>query len=295
MKYFIIIFSALILFSISSTAYAANPFTAKSNKDNITSNVPIKNRFFDKIVIWQYKLKQKMSYMINEAKTTKSLKPIISLILIAFIYGIIHAAGPGHGKVIALSYILSQRPKFMHGILFGNLIGLFHGLSGIFFVMIIKILLQKNISGNLDKVSNITQLISFSLILCLGFIIFIKSILKLIKTDKKTDYNKTKLVNPFVSGLAIGIIPCPGVIMIMLFTISMDLTLLGIILGIAVSIGMSVTITSVVLIGMSGKATLLSLISQKNSRLKIEYLIEAIAGFFIAALGFIFLYANFLN
>ncbi len=231
----------------------------------------------------------------REAKATNSLKPLAFLLVVAFAYGAIHAAGPGHGKVFALSYILSQRPRLLRGILFGNFIALFHGLSGILFVLIIRIILEKSITGTLEDVTRITQIISFSLITCLGLGILIKSIYRWIKSAKNSrpsfdKNNKRYLNSPLLSALVVGMIPCPGVVMVMLFALSMNLLGLGIMLGVTFSLGMAITITCVVLIGILGKTASLGMVAGNGGLvITLEYLIETIAGLIITCLGLLFL------
>ena len=279
--------------------FAQNPFTAKhkSEAHRMTTHPAAKNPFLSMIALWQHRLNQKMADLMREAKATNSLKPLAFLLVIAFAYGAIHAAGPGHGKVFAISYILAQRPRLLRGILFGNFIALFHGLSGILFVLIIRIILEKSITGTLEDVTRITQIISFSLIACLGLGILIKSIYRWIKSAKNSrpsfdKSNKRHLNSPLLSALVVGMIPCPGVVMVMLFALSMNLVGLGIMLGVTLSLGMAFTITCVVVMGILGKTASLGMVA-KNSSLVItlEYLIETIAGLVITCLGLLFLTA----
>ena len=277
--------------------FAQNPFTAKpkSKAHHMTTYPPAKNPFLSMIALWQHRLNQKMADLMREAKATNSLKPLALLLLVAFAYGVIHAAGPGHGKLFAISYILSQRPGLFRGILFGNFIALFHGLSGILFVLIIRIILQKSITGTLEDVTRITQIISFSLITCLGLGILIKSICRWIKSAKNSrpsfdKSNKRYLNSPLLSALVIGMIPCPGVVMVMLFALSMNLVGLGIMLGVTLSLGMAFTITCVVVMGILGKTASLGMVAGNGGLvITLEYLIETIAGLMITCLGLLFL------
>ncbi|MCK5096560.1 MAG: hypothetical protein KAR45_00570 [Desulfobacteraceae bacterium] len=292
MKKISISFFLLSLFLIPvSIGSAHNPFTEKPEKQHMAPKPLIKSKFFVKIIFWQQKLKEKMSNLIREAKTRKSLAPFFILIASAFAYGVVHSAGPGHGKAVALSYILSCKPSFSQGLIFGNLVALTHGFSGIFFVLSVKYLLQTSISTSLETMTNITQIISYSLITCLGLIIFFRTIYKWNKNKTGHHEPRTKLfANPFITAIAVGIIPCPGVVMVMLFAISLDLTWLGILLGTTISFGMASTITLVVIAGMSGKAAVLSLASSHSRILTLlEYMIEAMAGLLVACLGFILL------
>ena len=279
--------------------FAQNPFTAKpeSKAHHMTTHPAAKNPFLSMIALWQHRLNQKMANLMREAKATNSLKPLTFLLVVAFAYGAIHAAGPGHGKVFAISYILSQRPRLLRGIVFGNFIALFHGLSGILFVLIIRIILEKSITGTLEDVTRITQIISFSLIACLGLGILIKSIYKWIKSAKNSrpsfdKSNKRYLNSPLLSALAVGMIPCPGVVMVMLFALSMNLVGLGIMLGVTLSLGMAFTITCVVVMGIIGKTALLGMVAGNGGlMITLEYLIETIAGLMITCLGLLFLTA----
>ncbi|MCD4675905.1 MAG: hypothetical protein K8S18_07905 [Desulfobacula sp.] len=293
-KISIIVLLLCAFFLSASTTDANNPFTSKPEKHHLAPKPLVKSKFFVQIIFWQQQLREKMSNLIREAKTQKSLAPFFILIASAFAYGLIHSAGPGHGKALALSYILSCKPSFSQGLIFGNLVALTHGFSGIFFVLSVKYLLQTSISTSLETMTNITQIISFSLITCLGLVIFFKSIYKWLQNKIAHHKPSTKIfTHPFITALAIGVIPCPGVVMVMLFAISLDLTWLGILLGITISLGMASTITLIVIAGMSGKAAVLSLASHHSRVLTIlEHIIESIAGLLVACLGFILLIAS---
>lgn len=290
---------AVCIVVVLQPVFAQNPFTAKpkSKAHHMTTHPAAKNQFLSMIALWQHRLKQKMADLVREAKVTNSVKPLAFLLVVAFAYGVIHAAGPGHGKTFAISYILSQRPRLLQGMLFGNFIALFHGLSGILFVLMIHIILQKSITGTLEDVTRITQIISFSLITCLGLGVLIKNIYRWIKSAKGShqafnESHKRHLYGPLLSALVVGMIPCPGVVMVMLFALSMKLVGLGIMLGITISIGMALTITCVVVMVISGKAISLGMVARHGSlAITIENLIETIAGLMIASLGLLFLAA----
>ncbi len=298
MKQSIIFLFLLLTFSIAPLASANNPFTTKPENQHAAPMPVISNKFFAKIIIWQHQLKAKMSSLVRQAESTGSIKPLLLLIMAAFAYGVIHAVGPGHGKAIALSYVLSQRPSYIRGMLFSNCMALFHGASGIAFVLVVRLILKTNIIKNLETVTNITQVISYSIIACLGLGIFIHGIYKLIKKHYQKQhtcetFKSEKYTNPVLLALVVGSIPCPGVIMVMLFTLSMDLIALGIILGITISIGMALTVSIVVSIAISGKLASLTAISKNSKRaVLIEYGIEVFAGLLLMILGTLFLGAN---
>jgi ABC-type nickel/cobalt efflux system permease component RcnA len=284
----------LLLLSNLSAGAAQNPFTSKSEKHHKTVVLPVKSKFFVKIVFWQHQLREKMSQLIREATTKKKIAPMLLLTLTAFVYGVVHSAGPGHGKAVALSYILSCKPSLYQSLIFGNLVAITHGISGIMLVLCVKYILHTSIAHSLENMTYITQIISFSLITLIGLIIFIKSLFPWFSDCARTVQKQTRVFsNPFATALAVGMVPCPGVVMVMLFAVSLNLTGLGIILGVCIAAGMASTITLVVLAGMSGKAAVLKL-SDHNSRLHcfLGNAMASISGLIVASLGFILLLAN---
>jgi ABC-type nickel/cobalt efflux system permease component RcnA len=285
----------LLPLSNLSVGAAQNPFTSKPGKHHKTMVLPVKSKFFVKIVFWQQQLRGKMSQLIREATDKKKIAPLLLLTLTAFVYGVVHSAGPGHGKAVALSYILSCKPSLHQSLIFGNLVAITHGISGIMLVLSVKYILHTSITHSLENMTHITQIISFSLITLIGLIIFTKSLFPWFSDSAREAQKQTRLFsNPFATALAVGMVPCPGVVMVMLFAISLNLTGLGIILGICIAAGMASTITLVVLAGMSGKAAVLRL-SDHNSRRQrlLGNTMESISGLIVASLGFILLLANF--
>lgn len=285
-----------ILISAISIGNAHNPFTTEPEAQHQEPAPPVKSEIFVKILMWQHQLRQKMSDLVRETRATGSSRPLLFLLGVAFVYGMVHSAGPGHGKAYALAYIFTQQPRLSQGVIFGNLIALFHGGTGILLVLVIRILLQKNITGAMADVSRITQLISFGLITCLGLTLFIHTLYRWsrrVKKDQAALNKKNRFANPLISSLAVGIIPCPVVVMVMLFALSMDMIGLGIVLGLTISLGMALTITCVVLLGLSGKAVSLSLAAGRHRfSILLEHLIELIAALAVTGLGALFFFAN---
>jgi len=284
----------LILFIfvfISVSSFAHNPFVTKPENQHAAPVPAFKNKLSVKIITWQHQLKEKMSSLIREAKASRSIKPLFILLIAAFGYGVIHAAGPGHGKALALTYVLSQRPSYINGLLFGNCMALFHGLSGILFVIIVRVLLQASIMKNLEIVTNITQFISYSIISLFGAGLFLYGMYHLLKNHNKKQLTedpeiRQQKARPIFSALVIGAIPCPGVVMVMLFALSMDLIVLGVVLGVAISVGMALTVSVVVILAVSGKYASMTLANDQSGRIiLIENILKMLGGLTLVGIG----------
>lgn len=291
-----------LLFCGLNTAFAQaqNPFTGKPSPADVTEPRAASNGILEKIALWQQKIRTHMADQMTIVRTEHTLRPLLLLIGLAFGYGALHAAGPGHGKAVALSYMLTRRRKAVDGVLFGNTVALCHGLSGIVFVLVVKLVLQKSVNATLAEMTHITQIVSFSLILGLGGFLFVQGMVAWIKHAQPAAeahhhfFRRQK--GPLATALLVGMIPCPGVVMVMLFALSLDLAGLGIVLGVAIALGMAVTVTAVVLIAVAGKNLTTGLAAGHRAwRHHLEHAVQSAAGLAVAMLGGLFLAAAIAN
>ncbi len=278
----------------AAPALAGNPFTAKPEKRQETPDLSINHQAFAEIVAWQRQLKEKMSVIIREMQSGRSLKPLVFLMTLAFVYGMVHAAGPGHGKLLALSYFVSCGGKYGRAVLFGNMIAVFHGLSGVVFVIAARILINRTVSETLPPAGALTQKISFGLIVALGALLMTRAAIRWrndlnAETEAPGDAPIPVIAKPAVAALVIGMVPCPAVVLVMLFCLSIGWAWLGVGLSVMIALGMAVTITAVVLFGLAGKK-MIARFTGKRKRLSrnIEGIIETLAAAAITFLGIVF-------
>lgn len=284
----------------SAFAQAQNPFTSKPSSAQTTESRVASNGILEKIAMWQQKIRTYMADQMDIVRARHTLQPLLLLIGLAFGYGALHAAGPGHGKAVALSYMLTRRRKALDAVLFGNTVALFHGLSGIAFVLVVKLVLQKSVNATLAEMTHITQVVSFSLIMGLGGVLFIQGMVAWIKHAQPAfeahHHFFKRQKGPLATALLVGMIPCPGVVMVMLYALSLDLTGLGILLGVAIALGMASTITAVVLIAVAGSNLTTGFAAGHRAwRHHIEHAVQSAAGLAVALLGGLFLAAAIAN
>lgn len=275
------------------TANAQNPFLPNNTPDRVVPKPPPQNSFLTKIALYQQQFKQKMAAMIRQIKTSESIRPLFAVLMIAFGYGVLHAAGPGHGKAVAMFYILSRNSSIASGLLFGTLIAFFHGFSGAICVLGLHYVLQKSVSGTLGTVSHTTQIVSFGLIALLGIVILAKNGHALFFKSESSPNPSNKDSKTFKNGLlpwavAVGLVPCPGVVIVMLFCLSMDSLTLGLLLAVFISLGMATTVSFVVIAVVIGKGISFRTFSTKRTE-RVESIIGVISGLAITALGVLFL------
>jgi ABC-type nickel/cobalt efflux system permease component RcnA len=285
-------------------AAAQNPFLSKeapskAPASEVAPKPVFKYPFLAKIALWQQKLKQEMSTLTRQAKETRSLRPLLFLIILAFAYGVLHAAGPGHGKAVAVSYLMSHGKKLSSGILVGNLIAGFHGVSGVVFVLSVSFVVQKTITGSVESVSRTTQLISYSLIALLGAGMLLKTLVSWQRESNGQEGDpdrRTALVRGMTlpMAFAVGLVPCPGVVLVMLFCVSLNVIGLGLVLASFQTLGMAFTISAVGTVALAGKQLALSATGhhEKLSHL-VQRAIETAAALAVLLLGVLLLLAAF--
>ena len=141
-------------------------------------------------LFWSYVLIEIQSlqkgFHINLSKAirdiqNKGILASLSLISISFLYGVFHAVGPGHGKIIISTFLLTQGSKLKRGIILSMLSSLFQGISAIIIVYITLFFLDFTMRETTRFSINIEKL-SYGLIAIVGSIIIITRFISIFKS-----------------------------------------------------------------------------------------------------------------
>jgi nickel/cobalt transporter (NicO) family protein len=106
-----------------------------------------------------------LSGLIRAAKTDGSA--YWGLMGISFIYGIFHAAGPGHGKAVISSYLLANEETWRRGIALSFASALLQALTAIILVAIVAVLIGATAKMMGDTV-RVIEIVSYAFIVLLG-------------------------------------------------------------------------------------------------------------------------------
>ncbi len=106
-----------------------------------------------------------LSGLIRAAKTDGSA--YWGLMGISFIYGIFHAAGPGHGKAVISSYLLANEETWRRGIALSFASALLQALTAVVLVAIAAVLIGATAKMMGDTVK-VIEAVSYTLIVLLG-------------------------------------------------------------------------------------------------------------------------------
>lgn len=118
------------------------------------------------------------------AQTLKSIGQYkyagLTLVGASFLYGILHAIGPGHGKFVLSSYAIANNPKFYKLLILALSISLLQGLTAVIIGTVALQLLSSSVS-NFLSISNNLVFLSCTMLALLGLFWMIRALFRLYK------------------------------------------------------------------------------------------------------------------
>jgi len=240
------------------------------------------NQILKQLIVLQYQLNSYISTIIRELNDENSLSNSFLILGIAFLYGLIHAAGPGHGKALVAFYFTSNKASYKKAFKMGYIISITHAISALIFTFGIFYILKTMFRKNFNEMTSIAMQISAVMIISVGLYLVYEAFKNRVHKEKQiTISNKSE----YAVALSAGIVPCPGVMTIVLFCIVLKHYTLAILAAITMSIGMGLTISI---------AGILSILLNKKAGSFLDsrgYILEIIGGFLIIGLG-VFLFTT---
>jgi nickel/cobalt transporter (NicO) family protein len=185
--------------------------------------------------------------------------PLMIGVLLAFAYGVLHALGPGHGKVIVVSYFLSRDALIMRGFLMGLQIAAFHVLSAAVVVALADLVLRQAFGSAPAEVAGV-HLASYGLIALIGVGMTGQALRRsylrrqgIEVSDACCDHGHAsalahhghtgtgRRVEQGALSLGVGLVPCTGAVLILLYALANDILFAGVLLVVAIAAGMALT------------------------------------------------------
>ncbi|MGG7520314.1 nickel/cobalt transporter [bacterium BS0013] len=226
-----------------------------------------------KSIIWQRELNQQMSGLLK-AVAENPTKAGGSLLAFSFIYGVLHALGPGHGKIVITTWLATHPSKLKSSIALTLASSLLQGGVAIALVVVVLSLLQLP-ARQLHLSSFWLEKGSYALVGLLGLILCWRALKKLrvlLQKPKFKAFTPHHIHNDHCgcghqhlptqaqlqSGddwrarlmivLSMGMRPCSGAIMVLLFSKVIGVFGWGMLSALAMAAGTSLTISSLALL-----------------------------------------------
>lgn len=254
----------LILFLLSLFLCSEASFAATNNKrfefkktvspkaEAIADTVKTTSSYFfigtdamwNKLVSSQKTLRDKISIHITNLKNGQTASLGLFL-LICFIYGLIHALGPGHGKTIVVSYFLARKGNFLHGVGLGTSITTIHTFSAVALLFILYGFAQAAIFPIFEASRIHVEKASYILIILTGILLIAIAIRETVHESKNKNFIAKSATWKELLWLAFvtGIVPCPAVALIVFFCLLNKMPGIAILGALAICCGMAVTNT----------------------------------------------------
>jgi ABC-type nickel/cobalt efflux system permease component RcnA len=213
----------------------------------------------------------------SDTNRTSRLKLIIIIFAISFIYGSIHAAGPGHRKTIVFSLYLTRNAPWWEPLTTALILAFLHGSSAIVIMYIFKGI-AGSITRNTDNLAVLMEGISYLIIISITVWLIIQESFEYFQQNQERRpavSEKFHLV-PF---LISGIYPCPGAILVLVFCFTQNMLNLGAASILFMSLGMTVPIAAAGYLAWAGRTGLFhALKAREKTTATIAYAVQ-MAGF----------------
>src|SRR6516162_2290272 len=156
-RLFLTFWSLLVLITFDPAL--AQPFGLHTNV------APEPSGFTGWILAEQAKFYLKLSSLIRASKADGSAA--YTLLGISFIYGVFHAAGPGHGKAVISSYLVANEETWRRGVILSFASALLQAIVAVAIVGIAAVLLNAT-AGQMCSAERVIELVSYALIALVG-------------------------------------------------------------------------------------------------------------------------------
>ena len=225
-----------------------------------------------------------------------SFKTFLIITFFSLVYGIFHTLGPGHGKLIVMSFFLRDNTEKADAFALSVIVSVIHSSAAIILAILFQSILSSVKGLAQVRVENGFTLFSGLLILTLGIVYLIMHIKGKDHHSgniKKIDYKKISTQGRWrrnlAVGLSIGIVPCPLSLTIMMLTIVYGIFWIGISSVISLTIAM-VIVLYIISISTIKSRDLVEHDSEKKGKKGIMVIFNYSGNIALIVLGLYFVY-----
>lgn len=224
---------------------------------------------FDRSWQWllatQAEFSRQLASAVRELKTADPRSGILVLAGLSFAYGVLHAAGPGHGKAVISSYVLADGRTLRRGILLSFLAALIQALSAIAMVTLLLLAVQATGLQLRDAEASL-ETASWGLVAVVGAWMLYRQLAPLVQSARHRLGHA--LVERGTGGcgdchlptfaaldgdgswrralalaFAVGVRPCSGAILVLVFAVGQGLLWAGVFSTFIMALGTAITVS----------------------------------------------------
>ncbi|MEC8067367.1 MAG: hypothetical protein VXY83_04360 [Pseudomonadota bacterium] len=297
MKYFYL-FCAIVLFStqpvmalpsLSAPSQEQAVIKSSTQKESAGIFAPIQRQ----ITKWSIVINREIPKRMKKLKNNPSWPVVMASILAAFVYGVLHTLGPGHGKMVVASYFLSHGAHFRRGAWVGAQVALSHVGGAVLIVLLTNLALKQVLTQPEMQVFWV-KVVSYSLIMLIGVYMAVQAVRKLVHKHESVhscghcalhSHSQSSSKETLLSW-AVGAVPCTGSLLILVYAMAYDVLWLGFFMVMCIALGMAMTMTLIGVLCITGKKHVVDKFSGGKTESKLPRWIELCGALAITFVGF---------
>jgi nickel/cobalt exporter len=243
---------------------------------------------------------------------------------LSFLYGVFHAAGPGHGKVVISSYMLANESQLRRGVMLSIVSAMLQSVVAVGFVLVAAGILGMT-SLAMSDAANWIGIASYLLVVLLGLWLVARKVFgwghghshdlahkahaHLHEGDDNHHHHDDHhghehIVTPQAATgslreqisvvLAVGLRPCSGALVVLVFALSQGLLPAGIAAVFLMGVGTAITVAALAVLAVSAKGLARRIGGVDNPvAASVVWWVELLAAVAVLALGVVLLIASF--
>src|SRR5690606_13276124 len=298
------------------TVTAQRPATPFSAPPAEVSLVPTQGGFFGWIAAQQRDFYRAMTNALGALHQDGNAFWVLGGL--SFLYGVFHAAGPGHGKVVISSYVLASERQLRRGIVLSFLSAMMQSVVAVVFILVAASL-SRLTSIAMSEAARWIEIVSYGMVALLGAWLATRKIVNWSKggehghahtvqhhhhgghhhhhddcdhhmvTPQQADGNWREALGVIVS---VGLRPCSGALVVLVFALSQNLLPAGIFATFLMGLGTAITVATLASLAVFLKGGALKLTGGGTLGASVLWWIELAGALLVMAFGMILLFAS---
>lgn len=291
----------LLAVSFLSPGLAASPLpfatseqAAASGTDTVAVSETDQATSWQRLSFWllqqQRNLHRQLAEQLELLQARPSLNTAGGFLLLSFLYGVFHAAGPGHGKAVMTSYLLTQPTRLKQALLLSVLASMLQAVTAVLLVTLLVQVLNLLAREAFSSVRYV-ELFSFLLVALLGLALMLRSVLQRMRAGRATEPASYTFVADDAQGmrqaavlnsaacsqcgkvhhvapqqlldvsfwqqvgllLSIGLRPCSGAVLVLVVANLLNLWWVGVAATLVMAVGTSLTVACLALLAVKAR------------------------------------------
>jgi ABC-type nickel/cobalt efflux system permease component RcnA len=210
---------------------------------------------------------------------------------VAVVFGMVHIAGPGHGKMFAVSYFSGREARPREGILYSVVVNLVDSVSAFAIVLLGYVVLRAVLPGFRSQGPRILEIVSYSIVVLFGILHLLSHLRGGSDHHHHHDHNHDqdgRSRPSWLLAVSVGLVPCPVSTILFVYGIANGVLPLMVLMVAGVSIGGFVVMSALSVAVITGRSRLLAALDDAKARL-VAATLEYAASTLIIAIGVVLL------